>query len=226
VRRWAFATCAIAVATTLLAGCGSQRPEPAPETTDALVKAADDLTKLLIMPDGFNVRENGSGLEASGPFDTERYLSMHSAAPYLDKPLFAKTRLVDGYYRYLTEEPRLRRMQIYLFRLRSAADAQTLQKELWNRKERGPSFAVPGIPGALSAMSVKKTYRPDKTIAEATVSFVSGPLLAMLTVRQTAPLITELAPDTKLAVNSARDQFRKLAAGPSQPNPDPAAPAG
>jgi hypothetical protein len=226
VRRFGRATCAIVVATSLAAGCGTQRPDPAPETTDALMKAADDLTKLLILPDGFSVPEKATSREASGPFDAERYLAKHSAAPHADKALFAQTKLVDGYYQYLTEAPRLRRMQIYLFRLRTGADAQTLQRGLWRQQERGTPFAVPGVPGALTEMAVTKSYRPDRTNAEATVSFVSGPMLAIITVRQAAPMITELAPDAKLAAVSAKEQFRKLTDEPVQPNPGPAVPNG
>lgn len=226
MRRSAVATCAIVVATSLAGGCGTQRPDPAPETTDALMKAADDLTKLIIMPDGFNVPEKASSREASGPFDAERYLAKHSGAPHADKALFKQTKLVDGYYRFLTEAPRLRRMQVYLFRLRTTADAQTLQRGLWKQQQRGTPFAIQGLPGALTEMSVTKSYRPDRTTAEATVSFVSGPLLSIITVRQTAPLVTELAPDTTLAVTSAKEQFRKLTEEPVQPNPGPAAPNG
>jgi hypothetical protein len=225
VRRSGLAICAIAVVTSLATGCGSERPGPAPESTDALVRAAEDLSRLVIAPDGFHSPESATGVEVSGPFDAATYLAKHSAVPHADKALFSKTKLVDGYYRYLTETPRMRRMQIYLYRLKTAGDAQTLQRALWQQEERGAPFPVAGLPDALTEKLVTKTYRPDRTTAEATVSFVSGNLLATVTVRQSATLITDLAPDTRFAATSAKEQFAKLSADTVQPNPAPAAPA-
>jgi hypothetical protein len=201
-----------AVVTALLLGataCGSDagaavRPADAPAPSTAVDQTAKSaLAGLIVLPTGFVADPKNT----TGPFSTETYLENYSAAPALDRALLLNAGFAEGYRATRLSPDKKKRYVVQLFKADSPAKAKILQAGFWRQESRNHPFRVPG---ALSNAHAAYDSSTEKNEAIAEASIVAGSLVALLTVRQSAPLGTTIRPDTALITTLAAQQRARL----------------
>ncbi|MFC9693673.1 hypothetical protein ACFTSF_34295 [Kribbella sp. NPDC056951] len=195
-------------------GCGSDagaavRPADAPAPTkivEQTVKSA--LAGMIVLPRGFVADPK----HTTGPFSTETYLANFSAEPALDRALLLNSGFVEGYRASRLSPDKKKRYVVELFKTATPAKAKVLQEGFWSQEPRNHPFRVPG---ALSNAHAAYDAGTEKNEAIAEASFVSGSLVALLSVRQSAPLGTTIRPDTALISDLTQRQRTRLTTGSS-----------
>ncbi|TDD58284.1 hypothetical protein E1263_19920 [Kribbella antibiotica] len=199
-----------AVVTALLLGvtaCGndagaSVRPAAAPAAV-AEQPAPSALAGLVALPAGYIADPKNT----TGPFTTETYLANYSAEPALDRALLLNAGFATGYRATRLSPDKKKRYVIQLFKAANPAKAKILQAGLWRQETRDHPFQVPG---ALSNAHAAYDAGTEKTEAIAEASFTAGNLVALLSVRQSAPLNTPITPDTALITTQVALQHTRL----------------
>ena len=207
-----------AVVTALLLGMtacshddGSSGASQSPDAKkSAIAGPVDKQTKsglagLAVLPRGY-VADPGN---ATGPFTATSFLNTWSADPALDRALLLNAAFVEGYRATRLSPDKKKRFTLQLFRTGSPAKARNLQQGFWGQDIHEKSF---GVPDALSDARVDYDGGADQSVAVAEVSFVVGPMVAELSVRQTGALGSDLKPDTALITALAKEQRARLTA--------------
>ncbi|NIK62271.1 hypothetical protein [Kribbella shirazensis] len=209
---------AVAVTAVLLGvtGCGNEdgvsavaAQTPAAERSE-LSGSADNSAKstlaaLAALPRGYVADPRNT----TGPFTATTYLKTWSADPALDRALLLNASFVEGYRATRLSPDKKKRYTIQLFKTGSPAKAKALQKGLWSREAHDQAFKVPQ---ALSDARVEYDGAAQQSVAIAEASLAVGPMVVELTVREAAPLGTELIPDTALITTVAKLQYTRLTA--------------
>ncbi|WP_405055957.1 hypothetical protein OG474_24810 [Kribbella sp. NBC_01505] len=192
-------------------GCGTDagaavRPADAPAPTPS--KAVDQTAKsalagLIVLPRGFIADPKNT----TGPFSTETYLANYSAEPALDRALLLNSGFVEGYRATRLSPDKKQRYTIQLFKAATPAKAKVLQEGLWRQEPRTHPFPVTG---ALTNAHAAYDAGTEKTEATAEASFLSGSLVALLTIRESAPLGTTIRPNTTLISTLTPQQQSRL----------------
>jgi hypothetical protein len=167
--------------------------------------AKSALAALAALPRGYVA----DARNAPGPFTATAYLSTWSADPALDRALLLNASFVEGYRATRLSPDKKKRYTVQLFKTGSAAKAKALQQGLWSQDVDDHPFS---IPGALSDARVEYDGSTDQSIAIAEASLTVGPIVAELTIRETAALGTTLTPDTALITALAKEQHARLTA--------------
>lgn len=201
-----------ALAVPMATGCGqepaSSAQQAAPTPTEK-TPSGSDLDDLVVQLAGFTSTNRVSAGKTAGPFDTATYAESHSADPQADKARLASAGFVDGVFAVRTSAGREERVETYLYRTRDAAGAKALQKSLWS-EFTGDAYTVTGVPGAIGKSDIAVLSTTSRAIAVARVSMVAGNLLANIAVQVTGESATEISPDTALAIQVAREQYKRL----------------
>jgi hypothetical protein len=200
-------------------GCGSEggtsavaAQEPAAKrstlsgSTDKAAKST--LAGLVALPRGYVADPRNT----TGPFTASTYLNTWSADPALDRALLLNASFVEGYRATRLSPDKKKRYTVQLFKTGSAAKAKALQKGLWGQEVHDQSFKVPN---ALSDARVEYDGGAQQSVAIASAILAVGPMVVELTVREAAPLGTELTPDTALITTLAKTQRTRLSAASS-----------
>lgn len=207
---------AVGVTAVLLGvtGCGSedgasavtaQTPAAKRSTLSESTAKKSALASLVVLPRGYIADPRNT----TGPFTATTYLSTWSADPALDRALLLNASFVEGYRATRLSPDKKKRYTIQLFKTGSAAKAKALQKGLWSQETRTQAFKVPH---ALSDARVEYDGAAQQSVAIAEASLAVGPMVVELTVREAAPLGTELTPDTDLVTTLAKTQHTRLTA--------------
>jgi hypothetical protein len=167
--------------------------------------AKSALASLAALPRGYVA----DARNAPGPFTATAYLNTWSADPALDRALLLNASFVEGYRVTRLSPDKKKRYTVQLFKTGSAAKAKALQQGLWSQDVHDHPFT---IPNALSDARVEYDGSTDQSIAIAEAILTVGPVVAELTVRETAALGTSLTPDTKLITAQAKEQHTRLTA--------------
>lgn len=189
-----------------LTGCGSDagaavRPAEVPKPSVAPVKSP--LAGLAVLPRGYIADPKS----APGPFTATSFLAEHSADPALDRALLLNAGFVEGYRASRLSPDKKQRYVVQLFKAATPAKAKTLQEGRWYQTARKHPFRVPG---ALSDTQSGYDGSHGRNEAVAEASFVVGSLVAELSVHGSAPLGTDVRPDTALITALAAQQQARL----------------
>ncbi|WP_433016770.1 hypothetical protein [Kribbella sp. CA-294648] len=201
-----------------LTGCGSDAlttPVEAavPPTAKAATPtpaAANALAGLAVAPSGFLKGSSDDPRQLNGPFTRQGFVDVLSASPAKDLALLLNAGCTDGYRTFRLSPDRRKRVTVQLFKTRSKAKAQDLQKGFWSQDEHGAPFAVPGLPGALTDARTEVDGVTGKFEAVAEASITVGAMVAEVTVSQTGTIDKPPTPDTKLAATMIRLQQARL----------------
>ncbi|MFB6725637.1 hypothetical protein ACFCV3_36035 [Kribbella sp. NPDC056345] len=196
-----------------MTGCGSDagaavRPAdtPVPKVAEQTAKSA--LAGLIVLPRSFGADPK----HTTGPFSTESYIANFSADPALDRALLLNSGFVEGYRASRLSPDKKKRYVVELFKAATPAKAKILQDGFWRQEPRNHPFRVPG---ALSNAHAAYDAGTEKNEAIAEASIVVGSLVALLSVRQSAPLGTSVRPDTALITDLAERQRARLTSNSS-----------
>ncbi|GAB3934786.1 hypothetical protein GCM10029976_044230 [Kribbella albertanoniae] len=194
-------------------GCGSDagaavRPADTPVPSAAVIEQKSTLAGLIALPRGYVADPKHS----TGPFGTESYIANFSAEPALDRALLLNAGLTEGYRASRLSPDKKKRYVIQLFKVATPAKAKILQDGFWSQEPRNHPFRVPG---ALSNAHASYDAGTEKNEAIAEASIVVGSLVALLSVRQSAPLGTSIRPDTALIADLAVRQRARLTSNSS-----------
>jgi hypothetical protein len=208
----------------LLAGCGNatgtgigigsgtvESPKPSPSAT---TPAPIGLAAMVVVPTGYLAPVSSDPRELSGPFDAGSYLATLSSVPPEDKALLLNASFKEGYHAFRTSPDRRKRLTVQLFRSGSKAKAVVLQQGFWGQEDHSTTFAVPGVPGALSDAKLAVTGDPGRSAATAEVSFVVGDVVAEISVREVGKTGSDLVPDTAVVAALAKQQKDRLTRSP------------
>ncbi|MFF0269205.1 hypothetical protein [Kribbella sp. NPDC004536] len=163
------------------------------------------LAALVALPRGY-VADTRNG---TGPFTATSYLNTWSADPALDRALLLNASFVEGYRATRLSPDKKKRFTIQLFKVGSAAKAQTLQNGLWTQDDHSNPF---NLPGALADARVEYDGSTDQSVATAEASLAIGPVVVELSVREAASVGTTLTPDATLITALAKEQRTRLTA--------------
>ena len=197
-----------------MTGCGSDagpavRPADTPAPTKVVEQTAKSaLAGMIVLPRGFVADPK----HTTGPFDTDTYVADFSAEPALDRALLLNAGFVEGYHASRLSPDKKKRYVIELFKVATPAKAKILQDGFWRQQPRDHPFRVPG---ALSNAHATYDAGTEKNEAIAEASFVVGSLVALLSVRQSAPLGTTVRPDTALISDLVVRQRARLTSSSS-----------
>lgn len=178
---------------------------PAPTTPKSALAA------LIVVPDGYGPDER----EVSGPFTLQSFLGTISGVPAEDRALLLNASFKDGYQAVRISPDREKQYTIRLFRTGSKRKAQDLRAGFWSQETFSGSFSVPGVPEIRTGRWIGPNGVPDESEAVAQATFVTGNLLAQITVRQTGPITGDLQPDTTLVTALAQQEYKRLTSKPA-----------
>jgi hypothetical protein len=180
----------------------------APAAPSAPTPAApkSGLAGLIVVPNGYGPDER----ELSGPFTLQSFLGAISGVPAEDRALLLNASFKEGYQAVRISPDREKQYTIRLFRTGSKRKAQDLRAGFWSQDTFTGKYSVAGVPDIRTGRRVGPSGVPDESEAVAQASFVTGSLLAQITVRQTGPITGNLQPDTTLATALAQQQFKRL----------------
>ena len=173
---------------------------PADKTTPK-----DSLAGLAVLPRGYVADPQNS----SGAFTATAYLNSWSAEPALDRALLLNASFVEGYRATRLSPDKKKRFTLQFFKAGSVAKAKVLQQGFWTQDTHENPF---GVPDALSDAQVSYDGGAGQSVAVAEASFVVGPLVVELSVRQNGELSSNLQPDTALITTLAKEQRARLTA--------------
>jgi hypothetical protein len=188
-------------------GTASNAAAAAP--TPAVPKSG--LAGLIVVPDGYGPDQR----ELSGPFTLQSFLGTLSGVPAEDRALLLNASFKEGYQAVRISPDRQKQYTIRLFRTGSKRKAQDLRAGFWSQDTFSGKYSVPGVPDIRTGRRVGPSGVPDETEAVAQAAFVTGNLLAQITVRQRGPITGNLQPDTKLATALAQQQYKRLTTKPA-----------
>ncbi|MGC4942489.1 hypothetical protein [Kribbella sp. DT2] len=177
---------------------------PSAPPTPAAPKSA--LAGLIVVPTGYGA----DARELSGQFTLQSFLGTISGVPAEDRALLLNASFKEGYQAVRVSPDREKQYTIRLFRTGSKRKAQDLRAGFWSQETYTAKYAVPGVPDIRTGRRVTPTGVPDEAEAIAQASFVTGNLLAQITIRQTGPIAGNLQPDTRLATALAQQQYKRL----------------
>jgi hypothetical protein len=196
------------------AGCGNSAgavttsgPAAAP-TADApaMAKSASGLAGLVVVPNGYVTDPR----RQSGPFSREAFLSTLSSTPAEDRALLLNAHFIEGYQASRTSADRKKHYTVQIFRVGSKKQADVLQRGFWAQETHDTSFAVPGVPEALTDARVVVSTAIGRSEAVAESSFVVGSLVTEISVTQSGDLTAGLKPDTALVAAISKQQKQSL----------------
>ncbi|TCN44063.1 hypothetical protein EV644_101802 [Kribbella orskensis] len=201
-----------------LTGCGGNaggtttQVQVAPAAPTAAPKAvpSSSLAPLVVVPGGYLKGSAADPEQLSGPFTAELYLDTLSPMPAVDRALLLNASFTEGYQVFRVSPDRQKRFTLQLFRTGSRAKAADLRQGFWKQDVHSHSFAVPGVPGALTDARVEVVGSSDQMEAVAQTTFVVGTLVVDLTIRQTGSLQNTPIPDTALITTLAKQQKDRL----------------
>lgn len=178
----------------------------APSVTPPPAAPKSALAGLIVVPNGYGP----DARELSGPFTLQSFLGAISGVPGEDRALLLNASFKEGYQAVRVSPDRQKQYTVRLFRTGSKRKAQDLRVGFWNQDTFTGKYAVPGVPDIRTGRRVAPTGAPDESEAVAQAAFVTGNLLAQITVRQTGPIAGNLQPDTTLAAMLAQQQYKRL----------------
>ncbi|GAA1529387.1 hypothetical protein [Kribbella lupini] len=176
----------------------------APSAQPVAPKSA--LAGLIVVPNGYGP----DARELSGPFTLQSFLGTISGVPAEDRALLLNASFKEGYQAVRLSPDREKQYTIRLFRTGSKRKAQDLRAGFWSQDIFSGNYSVPGVPDIRTGRRVGPNGVPDEIEAIAQAAFVTGNLLAQITVRQSGPITGNLQPDTKLATALAQQQYKRL----------------
>ncbi|GAB3823982.1 hypothetical protein GCM10028799_41660 [Kribbella italica] len=195
--------------TTGTANKAAAPPAPTAPPTPAAAKSA--LAGLVVVPNGYAA----DARELSGPFTLQSFLGTLSGVPAEDRALLLNASFKEGYQAVRVSPDREKQYTIRLFRTGSKRKAQDLRAGFRSQDNFTGKYGVPGVPDVRTGRRVGPNGVPDEAEAVAQAAFVTGNLLAQITVRQTGPIAGNLQPDTTLATALAQQQYKRLTTKPS-----------
>lgn len=176
----------------------------------ATAKSASGLAGLIVLPTGYVTGETADPRRQSGPFSRESYLSTLSSSPAEDRALLLNAHFAEGYQASRISADRKKRYTVQIFRVGSKKQADVLQRGFWAQETHGTSFAVPGVPEALTDARVDVSTSIGRSEAVAESSFVVGSLVTKISVTQSGDLTADLKPDTALVAAITKQQKQSL----------------
>lgn len=180
---------------------------PAPSAAaPSAAKSASGLAGLIVVPTGYVPDPR----RQSGPFSRESYLSTLSSSPAEDRALLLNARFAEGYQVSRTSADRKKRYTVQIFRVGSKKQADVLQRGFWAQETHDTSFAVPGVPEALTDARVVVSTAIGRSEAVAESSFVVGSLVTEISITQPGGLTADLEPDTALIAAITKQQKQSL----------------
>ncbi|MEV6282512.1 hypothetical protein [Kribbella sp. NPDC051770] len=193
-------------AVTAEAGSNNAAAPPAPSAPPTPAAPKSALAGLIVVPGGYGA----DGREPSGPFTLPSFVATISGVPAEDRALLLNASFTDGYQAVRVSPDRQKQYTIRLFRTGSKRKAQDLRTGFWSQETFTAKFSVAGVPDIRTGRRVGPNGVPDEAEAVAQASFVTGNLLAQITVRQTGPITGNLQPDTTLVSTLAKQQYKRL----------------
>ena len=194
-------------ATTSGPAAGAAAPAP---SAPATAKSASGLAGLVVVPAGYVTGDTADPNEQSGPFSRESYLSTLSSSPAEDRALLLNAHFAEGYQAYRTSADRKKHYTVQIFRVGSKAQADVLQRGFWAQETHDTSFAVPGVPEALTDARVAVSASVGRSEAVAESSFVVGSLVTQISVTQSGEVTADLKPDAALVAAITKQQKQSL----------------
>jgi hypothetical protein len=207
----------VLLGSTALTGCSSDAGASTSGTRAATAAAsssksepASALAALIVVPAGYVQAAAPDANQLTGPFDAETYLGGISSAPPEDRALLLNATFTEGYQAYRVSADKKKRFTVQLFKTGSQAKARYLLNGFWMQDNHSRSFAIPGVPDALTDGRVVVSAAAGRSEAVAEASFVVGTLVAEISVRETGDVTADLTPDTALITSIAKQQKAQL----------------
>ncbi|MEU0093631.1 hypothetical protein [Kribbella sp. NPDC006257] len=172
----------------------------------ATAKSASGLAGLVVVPNGYVTDPR----RQSGPFSRESFLNTLSSTPAEDLALLLNAHFAEGYQASRTSADRKKHYTVQIFRVGSKKQADVLQRGFWAQETHDTSFAVPGVPEALTDARVDVSTAIGRSEAVAESSFVVGSLVTEISVTQSGDLTAGLEPDTALVAAITKQQKQSL----------------
>jgi hypothetical protein len=171
---------------------------------------ASSLAGLIVVPAGYVKADAPDADQLTGPFDAETYLGAISSAAPEDRALLLNASFTEGYQAYRVSADKRKRFTVQLFKTGSPAKAKYLLKGFWLQDSHSRSFAIPGVPEALTDARLVVTASTSRSEAVAEANFVVGTLVAEISVHQTGDVTADLTPDTALITTIAKQLKAQL----------------
>lgn len=206
----------VLLGSAVLSGCSSDAGAvttnggAAPSAPPATAEPASALAGLIVVPAGYAKAESPDPDQLTGPFDAEAYLGTLSSTPSEDRALLLNASFTEGYQAYRVSADKKKRFTVQLFKAGSKAKARGLQQGFWQQDNHSRSFAIPGVPEAMTDARVVVSGSTNRSEAIAEASFVVGVLVAEISVHQTGEVTADLVPDTALIASIAKQQKARL----------------